>query len=86
MLRSSQLADFLVGPVSKAGGMMPLPDVYCLFNRARGDQLVSPEDLRSALAHFPAINASLVLREFASGVKVVQSKWVGVVVVFVCRG
>jgi len=24
---------------------MALPDVYCLFNRARGTELISPDDL-----------------------------------------
>ena len=28
-----QLADFLRGPLERAGGMMPLPDVYCMYNR-----------------------------------------------------
>ena len=40
-----QLADFLRVPLERAGGMMTLPDVYCLFNRARGTELVSPDDL-----------------------------------------
>ena len=37
--------------------MMPLPDVYCLFNRARGAELVSPDDLLAAVKLFPAIGA-----------------------------
>ena len=40
-----QLADFLVPRLDKAHGVMTLPDTYCLFNRARGTELVSPEDL-----------------------------------------
>lgn len=40
-----QLADFLRAPLESAGGMMTLPDVFCLFNRARGTELVSPDDL-----------------------------------------
>lgn len=40
-----QLADFLAPRVESAGGMMALPDVYCLFNRARGTELISPDDL-----------------------------------------
>ena len=43
-----QLADFLALRIDKAGGMMPLPDVYCLFNRARGAELISPDDLLTA--------------------------------------
>jgi hypothetical protein len=31
---------------------MPLTDVYCLFNRARGSELVSPDDLLAAVALF----------------------------------
>lgn len=44
-----QLADFLAPRVERAGGMMTLPDVYCLFNRARGAELVSPDDLLAAV-------------------------------------
>ncbi|KAJ4733490.1 Vacuolar protein sorting-associated protein 36 [Rhynchospora pubera] len=33
---SRQLADFVKTPLEKAGGMITLVDVYCLFNRARG--------------------------------------------------
>ena len=45
-----QLADFLTARVERAGGMMALPDVYCLFNRARGTELISPDDLLQVLA------------------------------------
>lgn len=45
-----QLADFLAAePLRRAGGLLPLTDVYCLFNRARGTELVSPEDLLAAV-------------------------------------
>lgn len=43
-----QLADFLAEPLARARGLMPLTDVYCLFNRARGTELVSPDDLLDA--------------------------------------
>ena len=52
---------------------MALPDVFCLFNRARGTELVSPDDLLAAVHLFPAIGAPLHLRTFASNVLVVQS-------------
>ncbi|KXZ51477.1 hypothetical protein GPECTOR_12g440 [Gonium pectorale] len=45
---SRQLADFLAAPLQRCGGLMSLPDVYCLFNRARGTELVSPDDLLQA--------------------------------------
>lgn len=68
-----QLADFLTPRVDKAGGMMPLPDTYCLFNRARGTELVSPNDLLTAVKLFPSTTTKLSFRHFASGVLVVQS-------------
>lgn len=100
-----QLADFLRVPLERAGGMMTLPDVYCLFNRARGTELVSPDDLlqvllcsaeqsvahasgcgcrvalhtdtrchiMQAVKHLGKVGAPLELREFADGVRVLQS-------------
>ncbi|KAK9816797.1 hypothetical protein WJX72_005199 [[Myrmecia] bisecta] len=68
-----QVADFLQRRLDRVGGMMPLPDVYCLFNRARGAELVSPDDLLAALQLLPHIGAPLRLHRFASGVLVVQS-------------
>jgi ESCRT-II complex subunit VPS36 len=39
-----QLADFLIQSniIIKQGGMITLADVYCLFNRARGTNLITP--------------------------------------------
>ncbi|CAI0442300.1 unnamed protein product [Linum tenue] len=45
---SRQLADFVRVPLERAGGMINLIDIYCLFNRARGTELISPEDLLQA--------------------------------------
>lgn len=41
--------------MERAGGMMPLPDAYCLYNRARGTELVSPDDLTAAVKLFPKV-------------------------------
>ncbi|MEW5298836.1 MAG: hypothetical protein WDW36_001914 [Sanguina aurantia] len=71
---SRQLSDFLEDPLGRCGGMMTLPDVYCLFNRARGSELVSPDDLLAATKMFEAAGVSLCLRTFASGVRVVQGR------------
>ena len=70
---AAQLADFLTPRLDKGSGMMALPDMYCLFNRARGTELISPDDLLSAAKLFPAIGARLSFRQFPSGVLVVQS-------------
>ncbi|XP_073009129.1 vacuolar protein sorting-associated protein 36 isoform X1 [Typha latifolia] len=71
---SRQLADFVKPPLEKAGGMMSLVEVYCLFNRARGTELISPEDLLQACALWEKFDVQVMLREFDSGVKVIQNK------------
>lgn len=57
-----QLADFLTARVERAGGMMALPDVYCLFNRARGTELISPDDLLQVTRRSRAPSLSRVFR------------------------
>lgn len=70
---SRQLSDFLKEPLNRAGGMMTLQEVYCQFNRARGSEFVSPEDLKQATKHFLKIKAPLKLRILSSGVAIIQS-------------
>lgn len=55
---SRQLADFLASPLARAGGVLLLSDVYCLFNRARGTELVSPDDLMQACEAFSQVGPS----------------------------
>jgi len=52
--------------------MMALTDVYCRVNRARGLELLSPEDLIQACHMLERLNLPIRLREFDSGVKVLQ--------------
>eukprot|EP00249_Psilotum_nudum_P012784 c23981_g1_i4 orf=339-731(-) len=54
--------------------MLALIDVYCLFNRARGTELISPEDLLQACTIWEKIDVPVMLRCFDSGVMVIQSK------------
>lgn len=70
---SKELTKFLDKPLQECGGMMSLSDVYCRFNRARGMELVSPEDVVNACNQFEALSLPLRLRRFESGVLVVQS-------------
>ena len=47
--------------------------MYCLYCRARGSELVSPEDLLNACAQFEATSAPYRLKTFPNGVCAVQS-------------
>ncbi|TPX48639.1 hypothetical protein SeMB42_g01930 [Synchytrium endobioticum] len=69
-----QLAEFLERVLPRSGGMMALVDVYCIFNRARGVALVSPEDLIRACQLFEKLALPYRLRRFDSGLLVLQSQ------------
>ena len=53
---------------------MAMADVYCLFNRARGTELVSPDDLLQACTCFPQAGVPLAIKQFSTGALVVQSR------------
>ncbi|XP_059912912.1 vacuolar protein-sorting-associated protein 36 isoform X1 [Gadus macrocephalus] len=72
MQLAKQLGDMLLAPLEERGGMMALTEVYCLVNRARGMELLSPEDLVNACKMFESMQLPLRLRVFDSGVMVVQ--------------
>ncbi|KOX73877.1 Vacuolar protein-sorting-associated protein 36 [Melipona quadrifasciata] len=69
-----QLANILEEPIKEVGGMMTLTDVYCRVNRARGLELLSPEDLLNASRQLASLSLPIVLRVFDSGVMVLQSR------------
>jgi ESCRT-II complex subunit VPS36 len=66
---SAQLCEILLDPIEESGGMMALTDVYCRVNRARGLELLSPEDLLNACQ---MLSGPIQFRQFPSGVLVLQ--------------
>lgn len=58
--------------LERSGGMLALTDVYCLYNRARVTELISPEDLLEAAKLLAPLGMGMRLRAFASGLQVVQ--------------
>ncbi|KAF9319586.1 hypothetical protein BG003_008693 [Podila horticola] len=68
-----ELVEFILPIVEREGGTMSLMDVYCVFNRARGVELISPKDLHTACTLFPDLNLPLRLRKFDSGLLVIQT-------------
>lgn len=69
---AKQICDILLNPISEMGGMMALADVYCRVNRARGLELLSPEDLLNACKIMENLSLPLKLYQFSSGVMVLQ--------------
>uniref|UniRef100_A0A0K0DG51 Vacuolar protein-sorting-associated protein 36 n=1 Tax=Angiostrongylus cantonensis TaxID=6313 RepID=A0A0K0DG51_ANGCA len=70
-----ELCTVLLEPLKECGGMMTLPEVYCRVNRARGMELLSPEDLLNACqALSRRVDSPMELHRFATGVIVLQLK------------
>jgi ESCRT-II complex subunit VPS36 len=40
-----EIEKFAFNILDKFGGVLALVDLYCMYNRARGTALISPEDL-----------------------------------------
>jgi ESCRT-II complex subunit VPS36 len=74
MQLAQQIADLLSAQqrLQRLGGMITLTDLYCVVNRARGTELVSPEDLLAAAKVMHKLSLGMQLREFPSGVKVIE--------------
>uniref|UniRef100_A0AC35TIA4 Vacuolar protein-sorting-associated protein 36 n=1 Tax=Rhabditophanes sp. KR3021 TaxID=114890 RepID=A0AC35TIA4_9BILA len=69
---AQEISDSLYQPVKDAGGMMTLPDVYCRINRARGTELISPEDLLNACMKLDELKCKIRLHKFDTDVYVLQ--------------
>ncbi|GAB0090142.1 Vacuolar protein-sorting-associated protein 36 [Sergentomyia squamirostris] len=66
---SRQITEMLLDAITECGGMMSLADVYCRVNRARGLELLSPDDLLGACR---MMQGPIRLRQFPSGAMVLQ--------------
>ncbi|ENN81866.1 vacuolar protein-sorting-associated protein 36 [Dendroctonus ponderosae] len=69
---AKEICEFIITHIEEMGGMMALPDVYCRVNRARGLELVSPEDVLNACKLMEQLGMPLKLFQFSSGVMVLQ--------------
>ena len=45
---ANEVEKFLLTIIDNFGGVVGLIDLYCMYNRARGTDLISPDDLRIA--------------------------------------
>ena len=75
---AKSLADFLADDsraiLKREGGIMTLVDLWAVYNRARGIELISPTDLEKAAQLFEKLKLPVRLRKFKSGLLVVQEK------------
>ena len=58
-----EIADCVATPLKTSRGrMLTMADVYCIVNRARGTELVSPDDVVTAAALWPLLGIPLATR------------------------
>lgn len=71
-----EIADCVAAPLrSSRGRMLTMADVYCVVNRARGTELVSPDDVVTAAALWPSLGIPLATRKLKqSGALVVVQR------------
>ncbi|KAI8839079.1 EAP30/Vps36 family-domain-containing protein [Chytriomyces cf. hyalinus JEL632] len=70
---AKELSEFLGKVIKRYGGIIALTDLYCIFNRARGVALISPQDLQKSVAQFERMRLPFRMRKFDSGLLVVHS-------------
>ena len=65
---SLEIEKFLDKVIDNFGGVVGLVDLYCMYNRARGMDLISPDDLRIACNRMDKTSQRFMLKTYASGV------------------
>lgn len=69
-----ELEKFLDKVLSRFGGVIGLIDLFCMYNRARGTDLISTSDMSLAAEKLNQISSRFMLKKYPSGVTTVQEK------------
>jgi ESCRT-II complex subunit VPS36 len=59
-----ELEKFLEKVIDRFGGVIGLIDLYCMYNRARGTDLISPDDLNIACSKLNATSTKFMLKNY----------------------
>ena len=69
-----ELEKFLDKILDKFGGVIGLIDLFCMYNRARGTDLISTSDMAVAAEKLNQTSSKFMLKRYPSGVLTIQSK------------
>ncbi len=69
---AKEIATFAQPKLHASGGVLALTDIYCLYNRARGTDLVAPEDFASACGEMAKLHLGMHSHVFNTGLHVLQ--------------
>ena len=65
---ANEVEKFLGSVIDKFGGVVGLVDLYCMYNRARGTDLISPDDLMIACKKMHESSSRFMVKRYPSGV------------------
>jgi ESCRT-II complex subunit VPS36 len=71
---ASEVERFLTKVIDKFGGVLGLIDLYCMYNRARGADMISPDDLKVVCDKLHSNSSLYQVKTYGSGVKTIQSR------------
>ena len=60
--------------IDNFGGVVGMVDLYCMYNRARGMDLISPDDLMIACQRINSQSSKFMIKGYKSGVVTIQSR------------
>ena len=69
-----EVERFLSTIIDNFGGVVGLVDLYCMYNRARGTDLISPDDLEIACRRIDQSSQNFMIKKYPSGVVTIQSR------------
>ena len=71
---ANEVEKFLLTIIDNFGGVVGLIDLYCMYNRARGTDLISPDDLLIACKKLNESSTRFMMKTYPSGIVTIQSK------------
>ena len=67
-----EICDFIKEPLETSGGLLPLLDAFCLYNRSRGGNPISAIEMNQACELFDSLQLPVKIRTLNSGAKALQ--------------
>lgn len=67
-----EICDYIRPHLEENGGVLPILDAYCMYNRARGGDLISPNDMKRACELMESLRLPIQVKTLPSGVIVMQ--------------
>lgn len=64
-----EVSDFIKSHLEASGGLLPMIDVFCIYNRARGGNVVSAKDLNDACELLESLALPVRVKSLTSGAK-----------------